>query len=531
MTDPLLSIKKLSLILKTEANNLRLISDINFDLERGQCIGIVGESGSGKTMTALAIMQLLPTFVLVSDQSQILFNNTDLLNYSEKEMRDIRGLKIGMVFQDALSAFNPVFTIGQQMQEVLRRVPNHTKTHAIKLLNEVGIDDPLRTYDAYPHQLSGGMRQRAMIAMALCGNPDLIIADEPTTALDVILQAQIIELLKELKRNRKLALLFISHDLAIVSQIADVVMVLKSGAVIEIGTNAQFFRSPQTTYSQALLAAMPSMMARQTISNDLPILLSVDQLQMSFAKHNTLLKTNGKKIRAVDDVTFKLRQGQTFALVGESGSGKTTTALAIIRLLIPDSGHIWFDGKDLSLLSERQLRPIRRDIQMIFQDPYAALNPKMMIAESIMEGMHIQNIIRRRHDRLQRVDELLIEVGLTPNDKWRYPHEFSGGERQRICIARALATSPKLLILDEPTSALDVSIQMQILQLLERLQQQYQLSYLLITHNLSVVAYLAQHVGVMYAGRIIEQGTTDEILNHPKQAYTKKLLAALPILG
>lgn len=528
MGAPSLQIEHLTIVLGKEKQTKTVVSDLSLQIEPGQCMGLVGESGSGKTLSALSIVQLLPLAARVSDRSRIQWKDKNLLTLSEKEMRKVRGLEIGMIFQDAMSAFNPVLTIGQQMQEILKRKSaRHSKKHAFDLLMEVGISFPKRIYHAYPHQLSGGMRQRAMIAMALCGEPDLIIADEPTTALDVTLQAQILALLNELKKNRQLTVLFISHDLAVVSQLADDITVLKHGHIVEAASKREFFLNPKHEYSQKLLAAIPSQKVRHTKTTSETI-LKIENLKVYFPIRKGVFKRKVGDIKAVDGISFALKSGETCALVGESGSGKTTTGLAIEHLAKATAGKIIFNGTDINTLSRRQLKKLRKDVQMIFQDPYAALNPRMMIADSIAEGLATQKIIRSRKKQIKKVDELLEKVGLSPDQKWRYPHEFSGGERQRICIARALALEPKILILDEPTSALDVSIQLQILELLEKLQKEHQLAYLLITHNLGVVAYLSQQTVVMHQGKIVEQGATEVLLNNPQQAYTQRLMASLP---
>ena len=525
-----LTIKNLSIAFGKEASLTRVVSDLNVTIEAGQCMGLVGESGSGKSLTALSIMQLLPPTASIDQRSQILLHDENLLDYSERAMRRVRGFRIGMIFQDAMSALNPVFTIGQQMNEILGRYvkARQKKTSALTLLQEVGMAEPGRVFRSYPHQLSGGMRQRAMIAMALCGAPELIIADEPTTALDVTIQAQVLQLLKDLKRKRHLSLLFISHDLAVVSQLADAVTVLRDGKCVEQATRENFFHHPAHEYSKQLLAAIPSSLPRRSALENKKILLQVEKLKVYFPIRKGFFKRKIGNIKAVDDVSFSLSMGHTLALVGESGSGKTTTAKAIIRLIQATSGKILFENTDLTRLSRRAVSKLRSDFQIIFQDPYSALNPRMMIADSIIEGMAAQHIIRSRKKQWQRVDTLLKQVGLLPEHKWRYPHEFSGGERQRICIARALALHPKLLILDEPTSALDVSIQMQILKLLESLQAHYNLAYLLITHNLSLVAYLSEFLVVMRHGKIVEQGPTELVLQNPQHEYTKKLLSSIP---
>ena len=532
MEKPLLEIKQLSIRFGVSATIKPVVDDLHLTLYRGRCLGLVGESGSGKSMTALAMMQLLPTTAYVSANSQILLEGENLLNYSERKMRRVRGPRIGMIFQDAMSAFNPVFTIGQQLLEIFYRYQRiskkSAKQEAYQLLQEVGIKDPERIFRSYPHQLSGGMRQRAMIAMALCGKPDILIADEPTTALDVTIQAQVINLLKTLQQTRHTSLLFISHDLAVVSQLADNIIVMREGKKIEEADAKTFFQNPKEPYSQQLLAAIPSKKPRHTGKKETPSLLKVEHLKVYFPIRKGILKRTVGYIKAVDDISFDLASGQTLALVGESGSGKTTTGKAILQLLIESQGHIIFSGTDLSHTSRKNLRRLRRDMQIIFQDPYASLNPRMMVFNCIAEGLMAQKKVKSKQEAIDKVDDVLQKVNLDPEIKWRYPHEFSGGERQRICIARALILKPKLLILDEPTSALDVSIQMQVLELLEKLQEQLNLTYLFITHNLSVVAYIAHMTAVMCHGKIVEQGPTKDIIESPKHEYTQQLMASIP---
>ncbi len=531
MEQLLLSIKNLSIYF----DKTPVVNNVTFTLNRGDCMALVGESGSGKTMTALSIMQLLPIVARVDKNSKVMMHDDDLLDYTEKKMRTVRGVNVGMIFQDAMSAFNPVLTIGQQMLEVLSKLKKYSrieiKLRAMSLLEKVGIHDPERCFRSYAHELSGGMRQRAMIAMALSGEPELIIADEPTTALDVTIQAQVLALLNQLRKKEKLALLFISHDLSVVAQLADDITVMQKGKVVEQVSCEAFFEKPQHPYSRQLLACIPANKARKKVLSPAgEKLLDVQELKVYFPIRKGILKRKVDDVKAVDEVSFAIPAGKTLALVGESGSGKTTTAKAIIRLIRSTAGKIIFDDIDLNALGNAKLRHCRQYFQVIFQDPYASLNPRRMVADSIMEGMITQNIGGNRQARLQRIDELLTKVGLLPEHKWRYPHEFSGGERQRICIARALALKPKLLILDEPTSALDVSIQMQVLRLLESLQEEEKIAFLLITHNISVVAYLSHYLAVMYQGRIVEQGETGLILENPCHAYTQKLLSAVPSL-
>ncbi|HLB55995.1 MAG TPA: ABC transporter ATP-binding protein [Coxiellaceae bacterium] len=529
MRSPILTISNLSVsfLLTPVLNHFQLT------LQRGQCMGLVGESGSGKTISALSILQLLPQTARVNADSNIIFREQNLLDLSEKQMRRVRGKHIGMIFQDAMSALNPVLTIGQQLTETIRLHlffnPKEAKARALFLLEEVGINESVRCFQSYPHELSGGMRQRAMIAIAIAAEPEIIIADEPTTALDVTIQAQVLDLLNQLKKEKQCALLFIGHDLSVVSNMADDITVLKNGNMIEQSNAKQFFQHPQQEYSKQLFDAVLSNTPRKTAEEKTKILF-VDHLKQYFPIRSGILKRVKNYVKAVDDISFAIPQGETVAIVGESGSGKTTTAKAILQLIRNTSGKIIFQNESLGDLSRSQLRKKRADMQIIFQDPYAALNPRMMIFDSLCEGLLIQKKIRNKKEAAPLIDAILQQVELSEDFKWRYPHEFSGGQRQRICIARALTLSPQLLILDEPTSALDVSTQKQILILLDRLQSEKKLSYLLITHNLSVVAYLAHYIAVMHQGKIVEYGSAIDVLQNPKHDYTKQLLKSTPNL-
>ena len=532
MSTPLIDIRQLTIAFGTGPQVAPVVDDVSISIATGECLGIVGESGSGKSLTALAMMQLLPPTARVGRNSEILLDGQNILNFSEREMRRIRGGRIGMIFQDAMSALNPVFTIGYQLYEVLKLHrglgKRAAREHGMQLLDEVGIKDPARCWKAYPHQLSGGMRQRAMIAMALCGDPDILIADEPTTALDVTIQAQVLELLVRLKQQRQMTLIFISHDLAVVSNLADDVVVMQQGVKVEHARATQFFQNPQHPYSKQLIAAIPPTVARHPDTPAKDKILEINNLEVHFPIRKGILKRTVGHVKAVNGVSFDIPKGQTVALVGESGSGKTTTGKAILNLLTATHGQITFGQHDLVTIKRHQMQALRQDIQIIFQDPHAALNPRMMIIDCIAEGLIAQKRVRSRKQAEPIVETLLQQVELDPEMKWRYPHEFSGGQRQRICIARALALEPKLLILDEPTSALDVSIQMQILQLLESLQQRLGLSYLLITHNLSVVAYMAHSMAVMHQGQVVEHGATAKLLSAPQHPYTQQLLASIP---
>ena len=502
--DPILHIPKLDLMI----GNQSILRQFQLSLYRGKCMGLMGESGSGKTMSALSILQLLPSNASVSPDSQIIFHNQNLLDYSEKQMRSVRGKQIGLIFQDAMSAFNPVFTIGQQITAVLRLHLKLSKIAAknrtLELLREVGISDPERCFNAYAHELSGGQRQRAMIAMAISAEPDVLIADEPTTALDPSLQLQIIELLNELKEKKQCALLFIGHDLSVVKKIADDITVLHKGNLIEHNNAKDFFRNPKENYSRVLLEAVLDERPRKTALIETETVLSVENLKVYFPVRSSLLRRTIDVVKAVDDVSFSVKKGETVALMGESGSGKTTVAKSILQLIKNTEGHVLFGNEDLSTVSSKKLRQLRAKMQIIFQDSSSALDPRMTISDSLCEGLWIQKKIRTKEEGFKRVEELLTEVELPVDLKWRYPHELSGGQRQRVCIARALALSPELLILDEPTSALDVSTQKQILDLLDRLQAEKQLSYLLITHSMAVVAYLAHRVVALHHGKMVE---------------------------
>ncbi len=531
-----LEIKNLTIAFASREKTQVVVDQFNLILKSGCCMGLVGESGSGKTLSALAILQLLPYGAGVSPESEILFQNENLLNYSEKKMRAIRGKEIGIIFQDAMSALNPVLTIGQQLSEIiklhLKLNKRERQARCLELLREMGIDDVKRCYESYPHQLSGGMRQRAMIAIAIAAEPKIIIADEPTTALDVTIQKQVLDLLRKLKETRNCALLFIGHDLSVVASIADDITVLKNGKIIEENNTNDFFNNPKEIYSQQLINAVLPNLARIHAVNpekNKPI-LAVDQLKIYFPIRSGFFKKIKSYVKAVDNISFDIKSGETLAIVGESGSGKTTTAKGILQLIKNTSGDINFSNIMLNKISSSKLRKLRADMQIIFQDPFSALNPRMLILDSLSEGLIIQQKIKNKKEIIPIISKILEQVELPADIIYRYPHEFSGGQRQRICIARALTLSPKLLILDEPTSALDVSTQQQILELLDKLQQSQGISYLLITHNLSVVAYLAHRVAVMYQGKIVETGFTQNVLQFPQHDYTKQLLSSVPEL-
>jgi len=540
MHDALLEIKNLAIRFQQDKETFIALNNISLSIAQGETLALVGESGSGKTLTGLAILQILPVNAQINRSSQILLAGNDLCALPEIALRKIRGRRIGIIFQEAINALNPVLTIGEQIDEALKhhfRMSNNLrKTRILELLDEVGIPDPQRCAKSYIHTLSGGMRQRAMIAMALAPKPDLLIADEPTTALDVTLQAQILKLLRDIQRQNNMALLFITHDLGIVWQIADRVAVISKGHIVEQQTVEDFFRHPEHPYSRKLFAALPTWEKRTTTPSILQPhdinaqkqLLTVSDLKIHFPIRRGILRRTVDYVKAVDGVSFSIKPGQTFALVGESGCGKTTIAKGILRLVKPNHGKILFNDQDLATISLHKMRYLRGDLQMIFQDPYSSMNPRMRVSEILTEGMLTQKIAANFDECMTKIDELLHLVDLPLTVKNRFPHEFSGGQRQRICIARALAMQPKLIICDEPTSALDVIVQMEILQLLQRLQQELGLSYLLITHNMSVVAYLADQVAVMQRGCLVEQGDAKQVLFNPQHDYTKRLLKAIP---
>lgn len=555
MSHPLLDVKDLVTSVGYGPLNKKIIDSISFEIAHGETVALVGESGSGKSMTAYSIMRLLPQAIRVN-QGEVLFSErnteipTDLLGITEAKMRNIRGRKIAMIFQEPMTSFNPVMTIGDQIIESLKHdAPNLDKkalfSETYDLLDLVGIKEPKRSAHEYPHQFSGGMLQRAMIAMALAGKPELLVADEPTTALDVTIQAQVLDLLKDIQKERKMAMMLVTHDLGIVKEMADRVLVMRHGQLIEENSTEQFYSDPKHDYSKALFAALPSLekrgtklesdsvIHRESAGNGNPITLGQSILKITGLKtwypiKKGILKRTVGHVKAVDDVSLSINAGETVALVGESGSGKSTLARSIVGLEKTHAGEIWFNDTDLSKLNNREMREQLRDIQFIFQDPYSSMNPRMRVLEIVSEGIKALKTETDPDAIEAQVVELLRLTGLPEDSLYRYPHEFSGGQRQRICIARALAVKPKLLICDEPTSALDVSIQAQILNLLEELQAELGLAYLFITHDIGVVSYIADRIAVMQAGKIVEQGDAEQILLKPKTEYTQTLMAAIP---
>ncbi|MBI5616985.1 MAG: ABC transporter ATP-binding protein [Gammaproteobacteria bacterium] len=535
MSDTLLDIAGLTVRFGAAAP---VVHEVNLGVARGETVVLVGESGSGKSMTALAIMRLLPAAARISAGS-IRLGGTELLALPEVRMRDVRGARVGFVFQEPQTALNPVMTVGAQIGEVLARHRGlrgrALNAKVAELLDSVGIPEPARRAREYPHQFSGGMKQRAMVAIAIAGEPELLIADEPTTALDVTLQAQVLELFRAQQRQRHMGMLFITHDLGVAHSVADRVVVMKEGRIVEEGARDAFYAAPRHAYSKALFAALPSAAKRRAEgpgpeTAETEVVLAVEDLKVHYPIRRGVFRRVVGAVKAVDGVSLEVRRGRTVALVGESGSGKTTMGRGILRLLPLTAGRVCFEGEDLARLDAAALRRRRAHLQVVFQDPYASMNPRMLVSDIIQEGMLAQHRAMNAAGRLARVDALLAAVGLEPGHKFRYPHEFSGGQRQRICIARALAVDPRLLVCDEPTSALDVSVQAQILALLRELQRERGLSYLFITHNLGVVAYLAHEVAVMYRGRIVEYGSVDRVLGAPAHDYTRELLAAVPSL-
>jgi ABC-type microcin C transport system duplicated ATPase subunit YejF len=542
---PLLKVTGLTTAFGRGEGVVNVVDGVSFSLARGQTLGLIGESGSGKSISALSILRLLPAAARIT-AGEVALDGDDLLAWPEVAMQGIRGRRIAMIFQEPQTSLNPVMTVGDQVGEVLRRHLGlrgvGIRARTTELLEAVGIEDAGRRRTEFPHQFSGGMKQRVMIAMALAGNPDLLIADEPTTALDVTIQAQILDLLQALQKKTGMAILFITHDLGIAARMVDEIAVMKSGRIVEESDSETFFRAPQHPYSQALFAAVPSSATRArddaalaeitTLCADAgEPLLNVTGLQVHFPIRKGIFRRTVGYVKAVDGVSLSVAAGRTVAVVGESGSGKTTMGKGILQLYRPTGGSVCFGGVDLLALSKAEMRRQRADIQVIFQDPYASMNPRMMVNDIIQEGMLAQGVGgRTAAARALRVDSLLQQVRLDPAHKHRYPHEFSGGQRQRICIARALAVEPKLIICDEPTSALDVSVQADILKLLKDLQRRLGLAYLFITHNLGVVEYLAHDVLVLYHGRVVERGTVEEVLNNPQDPYTQRLLAAVPRL-
>ncbi|CAJ0866892.1 methyl coenzyme M reductase system, component A2 [freshwater sediment metagenome] len=523
---PLLDVRNLAVSFLQGGRETKAVDGVSFSLERGKTLALVGESGSGKSISALSIVRLLPPGAMATGQA--LFDGRDMLKVSEPELRAIRGARITMVFQEPMTSLNPLQTIEQQVAEILElhgmRGRDAMRARVIELLNEVGIPNPEARLGAYPHQLSGGQRQRVMIAMALANKPDLLIADEPTTALDVTVQAQIIALLERLQQTYGMAILFITHDLNLVRRFADTVCVMEKGHIVESGDVTSVFTTPRHPYTQALLTAEPKG-APIVEDENAPVIISADNLRVWFPIKRGFMRRTVDYIKAVDGVTLAVRAGGTVGVVGESGSGKTTLALAMLRL-IRSEGPIVFLGSNINGKSVAEMRPLRRDMQIVFQDPYGSLSPRMSVAEIVAEGLTVQRPELTLDQRREIVARALMETGLDPATMDRYPHEFSGGQRQRIAIARAIVLEPKFIVLDEPTSALDMSVQAQIIDLLRDLQRRRSLAYLFISHDLRVVKALAGQLIVMRYGKVVESGPAATVFDNPTNEYTRALFAA-----
>jgi len=525
---PLLSVKDLSVAFRQSGRESLAVDRISFDIYRGETLAIVGESGSGKSVSALSVMKLLPYPAASHPSGRILFKGEDLIDADDAAIRKVRGNAVSIIFQEPMTSLNPLHTIGQQVAETLilhkGLSAEVARAKAVDWLGRVGIPDPEGRLEAYPHQLSGGQRQRVMIAMALANEPDLLIADEPTTALDVTVQAQILALLKDLQRELGMAILFITHDLGIVRRFADRVCVMRHGRIVEQGPVVDIFERPQDPYTIALMAAEPR---RETRAADpaAPVIMQADDLRVWFPVKRGLLRRTVGHIKAVDGISVAVREGHTLGIVGESGSGKTTLGLALLRL-ISSEGPIFFMGRPIQGLGFKAMRPNRRQMQVVFQDPYGSLSPRMSVAEIVAEGLAIHHPGLSEDDRDARVVSALADVGLDPETRHRYPHEFSGGQRQRIAIARAMILEPSFVLLDEPTSALDRIVQAQIVDLLRDLQAKRNLTYLFISHDLKVVSALADDIIVMKGGKVVEQGPAERVFKAPENDYTRALFAA-----
>lgn len=529
--ESLLAVNNLKVTFENNHEQTEVIHGVSFTVNKGETLGIVGESGSGKSVTAKAIMQLLPTHSARITDGSIQYEDKTISSYNEKEMEKIRGKEISMIFQDPMSSFNPTMKIGKQIDEMsikhrgLSR--SEAKKETIEMLKLVGITNPEERYHQYPHEFSGGMLQRAMIAMALICRPKLLIADEPTTALDVRIQAQILQLMKQLQEQFSMSIILITHDFGVVAGMCDRIVVMKDGEIVETNDTISIFKEPKHPYTRRLLNALPRIdepkkQKEKTIITNEP-LVEVEQLEKVFQ-----LKLGGT-VRAVDNISFTIRKGETLGLVGESGSGKSTTGRLILQLQEATSGEVIFEGMGINHFNRRELKALRRDVQIIFQDPQSSLNPRMKVLDIIGQPLDIHKLYKSKEERRKRVEELLELVGLKKEHANRYPHEFSGGQQQRIGIARALAVEPKFIVCDEPLSALDVSIQAQIVELLQQLQQKLDLTYLFIAHDLAMVKHICDRVAVMYNGKIIELAESEELYSNPLHPYTKSLLEAVPV--
>jgi len=535
--DSLLNVNNLSISFTTGETTNTVVSDVSFSIKEGETVGLVGESGSGKSVTSKAILQLLAANSEVDPDSNITFNGENLLEKNDKEMQKVRGKEISMIFQDPMTSLNPTMTMGKQISETLKFHEKLSKkdaeARAKEIMKNVGIDNLDYRYDQYANEFSGGMRQRMMIAMALACNPKLIVADEPTTALDVTIQAQILDLLKDIQKQFGTAILLITHDFGVVADMCDHVNVMKDGEIVEYGDTDSVFKNPQKPYTKRLLDAIPDLY-RETSAESLERLEGIrnGETKKLIEAENLLKEFRFNRydtIQPVDHLTFDIYKGETLGLVGESGSGKSTTGRTLLRLHDADGGTALYSGFDINHLNKKELKIMRKNMQVVFQDPYASLNPRMKIVDIIGEAIDIHNLAKNKKDRNEKVIELLELVGLGPEFAERYPHEFSGGQRQRVGIARALAVDPEFIVLDEPLSALDASIQAQIVELLEDLKQKLNLTYLFIAHDLAMVKQISDRVAVMHEGKIVELAEADELFDNPVLPYTKKLLSSIPV--
>lgn len=524
----LLSVKDISVAFHQGGKTSLAVDRVSFDIHRGEVVALVGESGSGKSVTANSILKLLPYPAASHPSGEIHFNGKDLLNASDATLRNVRGNDITMIFQEPMTSLNPLHSIERQIGEILKLHQGiegvAARAKILELLNQVGIREPEKRLAAYPHELSGGQRQRVMIAMALANRPELLIADEPTTALDVTVQAQILELLKKLKEEHGMSMLFITHDLGIVRKFADRVCVMTKGKIVETGPVEEIFSNPQHAYTRHLLASEPKGEPRPGDAGQ-PVIMEADDVKVWFPIKAGFMRRVVDHVKAVDGIDLTLHAGHTLGVVGESGSGKTTLGLALTRL-IASQGRIAFIGQDIAGHSFAEMRPLRRRMQIVFQDPFGSLSPRMSVADIVAEGLKIHEPALSEAERDHRVASALEETGLDASTRWRYPHEFSGGQRQRIAIARAMVLKPEFVMLDEPTSALDMSVQAQVVELLRDLQAKHNLAYLFISHDLKVVRALANDIIVMRAGRVVEKGPAKDIIERPTEAYTKALMAA-----
>ncbi|MCW8333698.1 ABC transporter ATP-binding protein [Vibrio paucivorans] len=525
---PILTVSNLSVSFTTNDGIVDAVKNVNFELSKGETLAIVGESGSGKSVSSSAVMQLLPKNALVHEQSRIQFEDQDLLTKTEQEMCAVRGDRIGMIFQEPMTSLNPYLRVGIQVAEAMtchRSVSAQAaKARVLELFNLVHLPNPEQAYSKFPHEFSGGQLQRIMIAMALINEPDILIADEPTTALDVTVQAEVLNLIKEIQAKMGMAILFITHDLGVVKHLADRVLVMCKGDVVEEGITQQLFQNPNHAYTKMLINSVPKGQ-KDPVEASAPGLLSAKDIRVKFMIKSHFIPSKCEYFEAVKGISLQLKQGETLGIVGESGSGKSTLGRALIGLL-PSTGKVAFKGQDVSQLDDKQRFALKKDIQMVFQDPYGSLSPRMTVGEIITEGLTVHQPQLSKTERLQRARKALEEVRLEPNSINRYPHEFSGGQRQRIAIARALILEPSFILLDEPTSALDRSVQLTVIELLKAIQAKHNIGFLFISHDLSVVKALSDRVLVMQKGVVMEEGTADEIFHNPKSDYTRKLIEA-----